>query len=41
VAGLAALLEYRDRFRGNYIGTPLCGANVTAEQGERWLWGGR
>jgi threonine dehydratase len=41
VAGLAALLQYRDRFRGSYIGTPLCGANVTAEQGERWLWGGR
>jgi threonine dehydratase len=39
VAGLAALLEYPDRFRGAYVATPLCGANVTAEQGAKWLWG--
>lgn len=38
VAGLAALLEYPDRFRGAYVATPLCGANVTAEQGSRWIW---
>ncbi|MGQ0539783.1 MAG: threonine ammonia-lyase [Gemmatimonadaceae bacterium] len=41
VAGLAALLEYPERFRGSYVATPLCGGNVTAEQGARWLWGGR
>jgi threonine dehydratase len=41
VAGLAALLEYPDRFRDAYIATPLCGGNVTTAQGERWLWGSR
>ncbi|MGH7710645.1 MAG: threonine ammonia-lyase [Gemmatimonadaceae bacterium] len=40
IAGMAALLEYPERFRGAYIATPLCGGNVTAEQGARWLWGG-
>jgi threonine dehydratase len=39
VAGLAALLEYPDRFRGSYVATPFCGGNVTAEQGSKWLWG--
>lgn len=39
VAGLAALLEYPDRFRGARVATPLCGGNVTAEQGAQWLWG--
>ncbi len=39
VAGLAVLLEYPERFRGAYVATPLCGGNVTAEQGARWLWG--
>ncbi len=39
IAGLAALLEYPERFRGAYVATPLCGGNVTAEQGSRWLWG--
>ncbi len=39
VAGLAALLEYPDLFRGAYVATPFCGGNVTADQGERWLWG--
>ena len=38
-AGLAALLEYPERFRGQHIATPFCGANVTAEQGQAWLWG--
>ncbi len=38
VAGISALLEYPDRFRGAHIATPFCGANVTAEQGKRWLW---
>ena len=39
VAGLAALFEYPDRFRGSYVATPFCGGNVTAEQGAKWLWG--
>ena len=39
VAGLAALLEYPELFRGAYVATPLCGGNVTPEQGRRWLWG--
>jgi threonine dehydratase len=39
VAGLAVLLEYPEQFRGAYVATPLCGGNVTAEQGARWLWG--
>ena len=39
VAGLAVLLEYPELFRGAYVATPLCGGNVTAEQGARWLWG--
>lgn len=39
VAGLAALLEYPDCFRGSFVATPFCGANVTAEQGRKWLWG--
>lgn len=39
VAGLAVLLEYPELFRGAYVATPLCGGNVTAEQGSRWLWG--
>lgn len=38
VVGLAALLAYPDRFRGMSIATPLCGGNVTAEQGRNWLW---
>jgi threonine dehydratase len=39
IAGLAALLEYPQQFRGALVATPLCGGNVTAEQGKRWLWG--
>lgn len=39
IAGFAALLEYPERFRGSYVATPLCGGNVTAEQGARWIWG--
>jgi threonine dehydratase len=38
VAGLAAVLEYPEKFRDAYLATPLCGANVTAEQGRQWLW---
>ncbi|MGQ0640624.1 MAG: threonine ammonia-lyase [Gemmatimonadaceae bacterium] len=39
IAGFAALLEYPERFRGAYVATPLCGANVTAAQGAQWIWG--
>lgn len=35
-AGLAALLEGRDRFRGQRVATPLCGGHVTDEQARRW-----
>ncbi|HLK20920.1 MAG TPA: pyridoxal-phosphate dependent enzyme [Bryobacteraceae bacterium] len=37
VAGLAAALTFRDRFRGASIVTPLCGGNLTAEQIRAWL----
>lgn len=36
-AGLAALLTYRERFRGQLIGAILTGGNVTVEQMQRWL----
>jgi len=36
-AGLAAVMAYRERFRGQRIGTILSGGNVTAEQMRRWL----
>jgi threonine dehydratase len=36
-AGLAALVAYRDRFKGQLIGTILTGGNVTAEQMREWL----
>ena len=36
-AGLAALLTYRERFKGQLIGTILSGGNVTAEQMRQWL----
>ncbi|HEV2690359.1 MAG TPA: pyridoxal-phosphate dependent enzyme [Bryobacteraceae bacterium] len=39
VAGLAAAMVFRDRFRGAVVGTPLTGGNVTAEQMEQWLLG--
>jgi threonine dehydratase len=37
VAGLAALLEHGDRWRGARVATPVCGGNLTAEQVRRWL----
>jgi threonine dehydratase len=37
VAGLAAAMAFRDRFRGARIATPLCGGNLTAEQVRKWL----
>ena len=36
-AGLAALLTYRERFKGRLIGTILSGGNVTVEQMRQWL----
>jgi threonine dehydratase len=36
-AGLAALTTYRERFKGQLIGTILTGGNVTAEQMRQWL----
>ncbi len=37
VAGLAALLEYPQRWRGQRIVTPLCGGNLDPELLEKWL----
>jgi threonine dehydratase len=37
VAGLAAAITFRDRFRGASVVTPLCGGNLTAEQIQLWL----
>lgn len=37
VAGLAAILENRDRFRGQRVAVVLCGGNLTPEQMELWL----
>ena len=36
-AGLAALLTYRERFRGQLIGTILSGGNITVQQMQQWL----
>ena len=36
-AGLAAAMTFRERFQGALVTTPLCGANLTEEQIERWL----
>jgi threonine dehydratase len=36
-AGLAAILENRDRFREQTVATVLCGGNLTAEQMKLWL----
>jgi threonine dehydratase len=35
--GIAALIENRGAFRGQSVGTILCGGNVTAEQSRSWL----
>jgi threonine dehydratase len=39
VAGLAAAITFRDRFRGASVVTPLCGGNLTSEQIREWLLG--
>jgi threonine dehydratase len=36
-AGLAAILENRDRFRDQNVATVLCGGNLTSEQMKLWL----
>jgi threonine dehydratase len=36
-AGLAAILENRDRFRGQSVAVVLCGGNLTPEQMKLWL----
>ena len=36
-AGLAAILENRDRFRDQSVATVLCGGNLTPEQMKLWL----
>jgi threonine dehydratase len=37
VAGLAAAMVHRERFRGACVATPLTGGNVTVEQVRQWL----
>jgi threonine dehydratase len=37
VAGLAAVLQYPERFRDQWLATPLCGGNLTAEQRAQYL----
>ena len=37
VAGLAAASRYRDRFKGETVGIPLCGGNVTPDQMKEWF----
>jgi threonine dehydratase len=36
--GVAALLEQPDLFRGQLVGTIVCGGNLTVEQMRQWLW---
>jgi threonine dehydratase len=36
-AALAALLTYRERFRGQLVGTVLSGGNLTVQQMRQWL----
>jgi threonine dehydratase len=36
-AGVAALLEDPERWRGARVASPLCGGNVTQEDARRWL----
>jgi threonine dehydratase len=37
VAGLAALMENREKFRGQTVGLIFCGGNLTQEQMRTWL----
>jgi threonine dehydratase len=36
-AGLAAIMENRDRFAGQSLAVVLCGGNLTPEQMKLWL----
>jgi threonine dehydratase len=36
--GLAAILEQPETFRGQLVGTIVCGGNLTEEQMREWLW---
>jgi len=36
-AGVAALVERPDLFRGRFVGTIVCGGNLTVEQMDTWL----
>ncbi|MDB4913178.1 MAG: threonine dehydratase [Gemmatimonadetes bacterium] len=36
-AGIAALLEYPERWRGGRVAVPLCGGNVTQADARKWL----
>jgi threonine dehydratase len=36
-AGLAALLENKEQFRGQLVGLVLCGGNLTETQMQQWL----
>jgi threonine dehydratase len=38
-AGIAALIQHRDRLRTGLVGTVLCGANVTTAQMREWKVG--
>jgi threonine dehydratase len=38
-AGIAALLEHRERFAGQRVATILCGGNVTEQQFKDWKIG--
>jgi threonine dehydratase len=35
--GIAALIENQDLFKGQNVGTVICGGNVTPEQMKHWL----
>ncbi len=37
VAGLAAAITYKQRFREQSVATPLCGANLTTDQIQKWI----
>ncbi len=38
--GVAAILEQPETFRGQLVGTIVCGGNLTEEQMREWLWTG-
>jgi threonine dehydratase len=39
-AGVAAILENPERFRGSDVGMIVCGGNVADDQMRRWLGAG-